>query len=333
MKKVLVVDGNSLLQIGFHGVKNVYNKDKHIGALYHFIVTLHKQLQQNSYDKVVVFWDGPKGNHFRKELYPAYKESRKRRMDEDKFQSMIEQKNRISEYLEELFIRQSQFEFCEADDCIAYYCQITPKEKKTILSSDKDLSQLIDKKVTQYFPIKKKYLGHKNKILMGGKEVPISNIVLIKILIGDRSDNINGISHLGEKTLFSLFPEIIDKEIKLEYVLEKSKEKLKQNKKNRVLKNITEGITKSGVKGQDFYKLNKKLIDLSIPFLTEEAKEEIKLVAHAPLDPTGRQIENVVEMTIRDGVNKFLPKNDNDWLDFFEPFMKLIKKEKNNFKK
>ena len=75
MKKVLVVDGNSLLQIGFHGVKNVYNNNKHIGALYHFIVTLRKHLEENNYDKVVVFWDGPKGNHFRKELYPAYKET------------------------------------------------------------------------------------------------------------------------------------------------------------------------------------------------------------------------------------------------------------------
>ena len=333
MKKVLVVDGNSLLQIGFHGVKNVYNNNKHIGALYHFIVTLRRHLEEHSYDKVVVFWDGPKGNHFRKELYPAYKETRKKRMDDERFESMIEQKNRISEYLEELFIRQSQFVMCEADDCIAYYCQLTPKEHKTILSADKDLSQLISKKVSQYFPIKKKLLTYSNKILISGKEIPIQNVVLVKILMGDRSDNIDGISYLGEKTLFSLFPEIEEKEVNLDYILEVSKDKLKENKNNRALKNIVGGITKTGNKGEDFYRLNKKLVDLSIPFLTEEAKEEIKLLAHASLDPTGRQIENAVEMTIRDGLNKFLPKNDNDWLDFFEPFMGLIKKEKNNFKK
>ena len=96
--KTLVVDGNCILQIGFHGVKNVYNKDKHLGAVYHFIITLQKHLLEKSYDKVVVFWDGPKSNHFRKELYPAYKENRKKRMDDEKFQSMMEQKNRISEY-------------------------------------------------------------------------------------------------------------------------------------------------------------------------------------------------------------------------------------------
>ena len=40
MKNTLLVDGNNILQIGFHGVKNVYNKDKHLGALYHFVTTL-----------------------------------------------------------------------------------------------------------------------------------------------------------------------------------------------------------------------------------------------------------------------------------------------------
>ena len=51
MKKTLVVDGNCILQIGFHGVKNVYNKDKHLGALYHFIITLQKHLLEKNYDK------------------------------------------------------------------------------------------------------------------------------------------------------------------------------------------------------------------------------------------------------------------------------------------
>tara|TARA_R110002020_G_scaffold12855_4_gene46743 strand:- start:3333 stop:4349 length:1017 start_codon:yes stop_codon:yes gene_type:complete len=332
--KTLVVDGNCILQIGFHGVKNVYNKDKHLGAVYHFIITLQKHLLEKSYDKVVVFWDGPKSNHFRKELYPAYKENRKKRMDDEKFQSMMEQKNRISEYLEELFIRQCQFEYCEADDGIAFYCQITPKEEKTIISSDKDLIQLINKKVTQYLPRKKEYVSHDSMVKIGKKSIPVSNIVLFKLLTGDKSDNIEGISYLGEKTLFNLFPELGEKEINLEFVLEKSK-KLKESttKNKKAITNILEGITKSGERGLEFYQTNKRLVDLSIPFLTKEAKEEITLISKLPLDPTDRRIENVIEMTLRDGLNKFLPQKDNDWLDFFEPFIELIKKETYNFKK
>tara|TARA_R110001592_G_scaffold32474_3_gene113679 strand:- start:22241 stop:23257 length:1017 start_codon:yes stop_codon:yes gene_type:complete len=331
--KTLVVDGNCILQIGFHGVKNVYNKDKHLGAVYHFITTLQKHLLLKNYDKVVVFWDGPKGNHFRKEIYPAYKENRKKRMDNEKFQSMMEQKNRISEYLEELFIRQCQFKYCEADDGIAYYCQITPKEEKTILSSDKDLIQLINKKVKQYLPRKKEYVDHNSMVKIGKESIPVSNIVLFKLLTGDKSDNIEGISYLGEKTLFDLFPELAQKEINLEFVLEKSK-KLKESttKNKKAITNILEGITKSGERGDEFYQTNRRLVDLTIPFLTKEAKEEITLISKLPLDPTDRRIENVIEMTLRDGLNKFLPQKDNDWLDFFEPFIELIKKETYNFK-
>jgi len=332
--KTLVVDGNCILQIGFHGVKNVYNKDKHLGALYHFIITLQKHLLDKNYDKVVVFWDGPRSNHFRKEIYPAYKENRKKRMDDEKFQSMMEQKNRISEYLEELFIRQCQFKYCEADDGIAYYCQITPKEEKTIISSDKDLIQLINKKVTQYLPRKKEYVNHNSMVKIGEYSIPVRNIVLFKLLTGDKSDNIEGISYLGEKTLFNLFPELTEKEINLEFVLEKSK-KLKESttKNKKAITNILGGITKSGERGNEFYQTNKILVDLTIPFLTTEAKEEITSISKLPLDPTDRRIENVIEMTLRDGLNKFLPQKDNDWLDFFEPFIELIKKETYNFKK
>ena len=333
MKKTLVVDGNCILQIGFHGVKNVYNKDKHLGALYHFIITLQKHLLEKNYDKVVVFWDGPKSNHFRKEIYPAYKANRKKRMDDERFQSMMEQKNRISEYLEELFIRQCQFQYCEADDGIAYYCQITPKEEKTIISSDKDLIQLINKKVTQYLPRKKEYVKHDSMVKIGKQQIPVTNIVLLKLLTGDKSDNIEGISYLGEKTLFNLFPELAEKEINLEFVLDRSK-KLKDttNKNKKAIINILEGVTKSGERGDEFYKTNRRLVDLSIPFLTEDAKEEITSISKLPLDPTDRRIENVIEMTLRDGLNKFLPQKDNAWLDFFEPFIELIKKETYNFK-
>ena len=55
---------------------------------------------------------------------------------------MFRQKNRISQYLEEFFIRQGGYDSCEADDCIAYYCKNSPKEYKTILTNDKDLLQL-----------------------------------------------------------------------------------------------------------------------------------------------------------------------------------------------
>ena len=134
MLKTLIVDGNSILQTGFHGVKDFYHNDKHFGAIFYFLNTLKRNLEKDSYDKVVAFWDGKKNYKYRRKLYPQYKLNRKKRLDKDKIDDMFRQKNRISQYLEEFFIRQGGYNSCEADDCISYYCEMSPNEKKTILT-------------------------------------------------------------------------------------------------------------------------------------------------------------------------------------------------------
>ena len=151
MVKTLLVDGNNLTKIGFHGVKDFFNKGKHIGAVWHFVNTLRRLIDEENYDKVVVFWDGDDNSLTRKTLYPQYKEKR-RTTDDFKDQSFEEQKERIKEYLEECYIRQINVEKNEADDLIAYYCQISENEQKTIFSGDKDLIQLISDKVSVYYP-------------------------------------------------------------------------------------------------------------------------------------------------------------------------------------
>ena len=90
--------------------------------------------------------------------------------------------------------------------------------------------------------------------------------------------------------------------------------------------NLYNGKCQSGVKGKEFFEINKLLVDLEFPYLTDEAKSDILDTITLPMDPTDRKIENVVTMTLKDGLSKFLPKNNNQWLDFFEPFVELIKK-------
>jgi 5'-3' exonuclease len=58
VKKTLLVDGNNLMKIGFHGVKDYFHDGEHIGAIYHFINTLRKFIEEQNFDKVVVCWDG-----------------------------------------------------------------------------------------------------------------------------------------------------------------------------------------------------------------------------------------------------------------------------------
>ena len=77
MIKTLLVDGNNLLKIGFHGVKDYYHKGKHIGGIWHFLNTTRRFIEEYNYDKVVVFWDGEDSSKARKDIYPRYKETRK----------------------------------------------------------------------------------------------------------------------------------------------------------------------------------------------------------------------------------------------------------------
>ena len=132
MTRTLLVDGNSLLNTGFHGIKNMYNGTDHIGGLYHFLNTLRKLIDVYLLTKIVVCWDGEHNTKPRLELYPDYKLNRRAKpKSEDDLQSYARQKLRVQEYLEELYVRQATFKWCEADDCIAHYCEKATKEETT----------------------------------------------------------------------------------------------------------------------------------------------------------------------------------------------------------
>jgi 5'-3' exonuclease len=143
---VLLVDGDNLLTIGFFGLKNHFHKGNHIGAQYHFINTLRRLIDVHRLDKVVVFWDGEEGSSSRKKFYSHYKENRKSRIrTEEEMGAYSSQRNRVKQYLEELFIRQGEYDFCESDDSIAYYTQKS-NENTLIYSSDGDLTQLVSER-------------------------------------------------------------------------------------------------------------------------------------------------------------------------------------------
>jgi 5'-3' exonuclease len=331
MVKTLIVDGNNLLKIGFHGVKDFYHNGKHIGGLWHFINTIRRFIDEQNFDKVVVIWDGDDNSSTRKLIYPQYK--KKLLITEDfKDQSFGEQKERVKQYLEECYIRQIEVDNNEGDDLIAYYCQISEDEIKTIFSGDKDLTQLISDKVSVYSPNSKQVYKNGDKIKIQFHEFPHQNIKTYKILSGDKSDNIDGIYYLGEKTLVKLFPELLDQTVTITDILIKAETLLKEDKGNKSLQNLLSGKTKTGVYGEEFFIINEKIIDLSKPLITDEAKELVELYYRESLDPDGRGYRNLLKMMMEDGFFKFLPKVDDAWVDFVRPYMKLTRKEKKNYK-
>jgi 5'-3' exonuclease len=332
MAKTLLVDGNNLLKIGFHGVKDYFNKGEHIGGLWHFLNTLRRFIDEENFSKVVVFWDGETSSSQRRLIYPKYKLHRKAPENELKEESFNKQKHRVKEYLEEMFVRQVEFPNSEADDLIAYYCQISKGEDKTIFSGDRDLTQLITDDVTIYSPNTKKYYKKGDMIKLKEIEVPHYNIKTFKILSGDKSDNIDGIYYFGEKTFVKLFPELLEKEVSFSDILTRGEELLKEQKDNTVLKNLLTGKTKEGIFGDEFFIINKKIVDLSEPLISEEGKELVELYYSESLDPDGRGYKNLIRMMMDDGLFKYLPKNDDAWVYFLKPFLKLTRKEKTKFK-
>jgi 5'-3' exonuclease len=327
---VLLVDGDNLLTIGFYGVKNYFYKGNHIGGLYHFINTLRKSFELYHLDKIVVFWDGHEGSQTRKKLYCHYKENRKSRIrTEEELSSYNYQRERIKQYLEELFVRQGEYEYCETDDAIAYYTQNSPNEKIIVYSSDGDLTQLVSSNTQIYNPSHGKLYKQKDTIIYDHEEILIENVKLVKMMCGDASDNIAGIRGMGVKSLLTLFPELRTEPLTLQQIRDKSNLLFEQDKNNKLVTKLITGVTKHGVLGEEFFEINNSIVSLDVPFLTDEAKDNIKLLMNENLDPEGRSYKNTMKMMMEDGLFNVLPKSDDAWIKFLNPFLRLTRKEKN----
>jgi len=327
---VLLVDGDNLLTIGFYGVKNMFYKGTHIGGIYHFLNTLRRAFETYHLDKIVVFWDGLEGSATRRKIYVHYKENRRQRVrSEEELNSYQYQRERIKQYLEELYVRQGEFEYCETDDCIAYYTQNSPNENKIVYSSDGDLTQLVSENTQIFNPSHQKLYKQNDSIVYDHEEILIENVKLVKMLCGDSSDNIAGIKGMGVKRFLSLFPELKTEHLSVEQIKDKTNEMFLQDKHNKLLTNLLTGVTKHGVFGEEFFDVNSRIVSLDSPFLTDEAKESVDLLINEKLDQEGRSYKNAMKMMTEDGLFNVLPKSDDAWIKFINPFLRLTRKEKN----
>ena len=151
----------------------------------------------------------------------------------------------------------------------------------------------------------------------------IRNLKLIKIIVGDTSDNIKGIDGIGEDTLLKLFPELTERECTLEEIIERAKilQNEKKNKSKR-LQNIIEGNT-IGIQGNMVYEINNKLINLSAPLLSEKCLVNLNTFIETPLDPEGREVKNLLNMMMDDEFLKEIPGNAEAFIEYLRPFLRL----------
>jgi 5'-3' exonuclease len=242
------------------------------------------------------------------------------------------EKSIIKAILEELCIRQYEFENTEGDDIIAFYAKNkNPNEKVVIVSADKDLTQLISDTVIIYNPRMRDFVTKDNSVEKIG--ITHENVVLEKILCGDASDNIKGVKGIGETTLIKLFPQIKDTKTDLNAIIERSKQLLEeraQNKKKplKSLENIVNGVT-DGCQGDKLYEINQKIIDLSEPLLTDEARKSLTDELYGIMDTSDRDIKNVYKLVGEFDLTELT--NEEKFSNLFSPFGRIIMMENKRY--
>jgi len=334
IQNTLLVDGNALFKAGYFGAKDLYNVNgQHIGGLFAFLTILRKVLTDDIYHKVYVFWDGNFSGKLRYEIYSEYKGDRGKDFvngTQPIDEAELLQREVVWDYLNEMYIRQLKHEVVESDDFIAYYClNRKENEKITIVSTDRDFLQLLSPMVKIYFVDLKNYVDTSNYSSYFCYHQ--GNSVLLKTMLGDKSDTIKGVKGLGENTLLKLFPDIKERVVSIDEIIKKAKllqeERIeKKLKPLKVLDNIVNKVT-VGVQKERIYEINHKLVNLNAPFITEDAINDLEDLINGTLEDTGRDLKNVFQMMKRDGIDKTL--GEHRFSEFLLPFKKLIDREKN----
>ena len=212
----------------------------HIGGLVGFLRSLGYVTRIFDPTRVIVVWDGKGGSANRKNIDPNYKANRATSRithwglydtKAEETEALIGQLFRTKDYLECLPLQQIMMEKLEADDIIAYLAQQADKNNKkiTIISSDKDFLQMVNKNIEVYAPVKKKVFTNDN-IEDELKVIP-ENYNIVKALLGDNSDGLKGVKGLGIKTIVSQFPDLVTKpSMTLDYVFQVCEDNLEGKK-------------------------------------------------------------------------------------------------------
>lgn len=235
MKKLLIIDSNSIINRAFYGVRYLSAKDgTPTNAIYGFLNTLFKLIEEVSPDYLCTAFD-LKAPTFRHKMYDGYKAQRKPMPDDLKKQMPISK-----EILSAMGIKHFELEGYEADDIIGTISKICDDNgiECYIATGDKDDLQLATDKTKVILTVTKSGVNettyYDDKAVFERYHVTPTEFIDIKALMGDASDNIPGVAGIGEKTAMSL----IEKYKSIEYIYENLSE---LDIKGALLKKLTDG--------------------------------------------------------------------------------------------
>ena len=225
MKNLFLIDGSGFIFRAFYAIPLLTNSQGiPINAVYGYCNMILNIYEKFKPEQMIVVFDTKKKT-FRSDIYKEYKSNRT-----DPPEELIPQFSIIRDATDALQIPRLEMDGYEADDIIATYTKQAEEKgvSVTIISSDKDLMQLVNKNTKMYDSMKDKLIGVKEVKEKFGVEP--SKVIDVQALAGDRIDNIPGVSGIGVKTA----AELINNFNSLENVLAKVNE-IKQPKRRQIL--------------------------------------------------------------------------------------------------
>ena len=204
MKSALIIDGNSILNRAFYGIRPLYTKDgKPTNAIYGMLNIVLRHLDAIKPDYAAVAFD-LKAPNFRKIRFPYYKEGRHETPPD-----LLAQFDDAKECLRLLGFHTLELAGYEADDILGTLAAMGEKEdvRTYVLSGDRDLLQLISEKTTVLLASTGDTHAFDRDAFFAKYGIEPSEFVDLKALMGDSSDNIPGVPGVGEKTAAALIAE------------------------------------------------------------------------------------------------------------------------------
>ena len=310
MEKIILVDGNNLLFRSYYATAysgNMMSNSKGFptNALFGFANMMNKIILEEKPTYMIVAFD--KGKTFRHAEYKDYKGGRSETPDELKMQFP-----KAKEMLTYMGIQYYECDNYEADDILgtfAAFCDEDPNFVGTIISSDKDLLQLISDDIDMKLLKQKDYIRYNKETFRKDYGIDPIHVIDLKALMGDSSDNIPGVRGIGEKTALKMLQdyETLDGVYAhLDAFTPKMREKLETSKEDAylsyhlatIIRNVPMEINMDDVKckPKDHAKLNQMYEELE--FYSLLRKEETSTTSSIPSSHDCKIIQNMDEVHI-----------------------------------
>ncbi len=280
--KLLLIDGNNILFRAFYAIRLLTNKKgQFTNALTGFMNTYLRVVKEEQPDLIAAAFD-THAPTFRHEMYDGYKGTRNKAPDE-----LIQQMPVIRELLTALGVTIIEKDGFEADDIIGTLSRSAAEKSMecVIMTGDRDSFQLINDSVTVRYPSTKGDVMYTPEKIAEVYGVTPREMLEVKTLMGDSSDNIPGVAGIGEKTALSL----IQKYHTVEYIYE-----------NIDTIEVTNGVRNKLINGRDSAVLSRKLAEIELHAPVSENMEDYKFGEVSP-----RAAEILTEMEMFSILKKF----------------------------